>query len=348
MENSRFSICIPNYNYGIYLDKTLNSVKAQTFQDYEVVIADNNSTDNSLEVIEKWAKTMPNLSFKQNLTNIGFAGNLDICGGMATGDWMVLLSSDDIINPNALEVYNQLIQIVEKEFSEESFVISSNLDKIGSNDEFIECIELSKGSIYKVSDIDKNLSEKLGLTVYKVKTDDLLNRCFHKFCNPFNFAAACYPSTSYKMVGGYGGSRIMNPDKWFHWRILSKVDYAYIIDKPLFKYRWHNSNQTAQLNSSGELKFWIDEYRNCYEPDASMLNKAGLTKDMMKTAFCTHLLKYVVVAIKEKDKNFASRLFKLGQALYPNEFYKNKLYPKVLILLKSYPLSTILLKKLLK
>ena len=52
--NPNFSICIPNYNYGKYIGDTLKSVLSQTYQNFEVIVVDNASTDDSLEVVKSF------------------------------------------------------------------------------------------------------------------------------------------------------------------------------------------------------------------------------------------------------------------------------------------------------
>jgi glycosyltransferase involved in cell wall biosynthesis len=55
MESYRFTIIIPNYNNGKWLDKMFGSIAAQTYENYEVTFVDDCSTDNSVEIAEKWA-----------------------------------------------------------------------------------------------------------------------------------------------------------------------------------------------------------------------------------------------------------------------------------------------------
>ena len=55
MQNTPFfSICIPNYNYARYVGETIQSVLDQSFQDFEVIVADNASTDDSVQVVRSF------------------------------------------------------------------------------------------------------------------------------------------------------------------------------------------------------------------------------------------------------------------------------------------------------
>ena len=51
MENLKFSICIPNYNYGSYIGETIKSVLKQTYKNYEIIVVDNASTDDEILLI---------------------------------------------------------------------------------------------------------------------------------------------------------------------------------------------------------------------------------------------------------------------------------------------------------
>ena len=105
MENKiKFSIIIPNYNKGEYIEEALNSVLNQTYQNYEVIVVDDGSSDNSLEIIN-------NFSVKLLTTNRAMAGGARNKGlREASGDYIIFLDSDDYFTDNfVLEKLNNLI-----------------------------------------------------------------------------------------------------------------------------------------------------------------------------------------------------------------------------------------------
>lgn len=336
-----FSICIPNYNYATYIDITFNSLHKQTFKTFEVLVTDNASTDDSVEVIKKHATLNPNIKYKVNPCNIGFAGNLDEVGKMAIADWMIMLSSDDVIKENALETYQQFISAIGLK---EKFVFTSTFEKIDGQGAFLEFLSPKKSSVWSENDKDNFLSEKMGFDVYKVAASVMLNRCLTRFLNPFNFASTCYPRDIYNKVGGYGGGRLYNPDKWFHWKVMAECDFVYYLDSPLFQYRWHNTNQANQQVQNQTLKFWVDEYRNSFEVTELLLKKANLNIQQVKKNFIRRcILSYAVRFAKNGDKKMASRILNFGKACYP-EHCKTLMFKSVKLISHSQMLSKIIFR----
>ena len=107
-----FSICIPNFNYARYLKLTCESVLAQESCNYEIVIADNHSTDGSIEFIKEIAGAHQSIKYVINSSNFGFSGNLEKVTSQATGKYFILLSSDDLMNKGALMRYKKLIEFM--------------------------------------------------------------------------------------------------------------------------------------------------------------------------------------------------------------------------------------------
>src|SRR5579871_6005385 len=102
----RYSICIPNYNYERYLGRTIQSVLDQSCPELEIVVSDNASTDKSVDLVRGFGD--PRIRLNINRCNVGFAGNLDRAAKMARGGRLILLSSDDLMRPEALATYDKL------------------------------------------------------------------------------------------------------------------------------------------------------------------------------------------------------------------------------------------------
>ena len=104
-----FSIVITTYNRAHIIAKALDSVLAQTYDNYEVIIVDNRSSDNIEEVLEPYIKT-GKVHFHVNEQNFERAVSRNNGMKYAKGDFLTLLDSDDIIYPNYLEAAAGFIQ----------------------------------------------------------------------------------------------------------------------------------------------------------------------------------------------------------------------------------------------
>lgn len=103
MTNPTISLCIPTYNGGKYLAETLDSVAAQTFDDFEVVIVDDCSTDDTVPIAERFVAGEPRARLIRNTVRAGSsARNLARCVEESRGEWIKPLQQDDLITPDCL------------------------------------------------------------------------------------------------------------------------------------------------------------------------------------------------------------------------------------------------------
>jgi len=98
------SVIVPNYNHEIFLDKRINSILNQTYQDFELIILDDYSTDNSRDIIEKYRGHKKTSQIIYNVENSGSTfkqWNKGIC--LAKGKYIWIAESDDFCEPHFLE-----------------------------------------------------------------------------------------------------------------------------------------------------------------------------------------------------------------------------------------------------
>lgn len=100
-EEPSVSICIPSYNYARYLTTTIESALAQAYRNFEVVISDNASTDETGTVLARYAASARVRVFHQS-ENIGIARNLNFLFREARGEYVVVVGADDALLPNFL------------------------------------------------------------------------------------------------------------------------------------------------------------------------------------------------------------------------------------------------------
>jgi len=98
--NPAVSVCIPCYRGAAHLAAAIESVLTQTFTDLELIIIDDNSPDNTDEVVASFAD--PRIRYLKNQTNLGPDGNWNRCLDEATGRYFKLLPQDDVLDPTCL------------------------------------------------------------------------------------------------------------------------------------------------------------------------------------------------------------------------------------------------------
>ncbi len=103
-----FSIVIPTYNRAEFISETLKSALNQDFDDFEVIVVDDGSTDNTQEIVEKGFSENEKLHyFKKENGERGAARNFGI--RKAKGNFITFLDSDDFMHPNHLTVIKEAI-----------------------------------------------------------------------------------------------------------------------------------------------------------------------------------------------------------------------------------------------
>lgn len=109
--NPQISIIVPVYNVEKYLDRCLESLVNQTFQNIEIILVDDNSQDNSLTICYEWSQKDNRIKVVHKHTNegLGLARNTGI--NFAKGDYVAFVDSDDYID---LNMYEKLISYAYK------------------------------------------------------------------------------------------------------------------------------------------------------------------------------------------------------------------------------------------
>lgn len=118
------SILIANYNNSQFIEETLDSVINQTYQNIEIIIIDDASYDNSVEIINEYITTHPQSKFElyKNKTNYGCGRTKKICVDIACGDYFAFLDPEDTIEPYAIEMLIEKYRL----YPESSIVYSTH------------------------------------------------------------------------------------------------------------------------------------------------------------------------------------------------------------------------------
>ena len=173
---TKLTVAIPNYNGGNNLKRAIESCRniKSSKKNYEILVVDNKSTDNSLQIVDDLKKEFPNLRLIKNQTNVGRIKNWNVCIDNSQGDFLVYLFTNDMISEN--NNINQIIEILDSDSSislclssflkkekEREYIKKKFFEKIVScpSDKFVKyCLERGlmpfgpiQGMIYRLDDI---------------------------------------------------------------------------------------------------------------------------------------------------------------------------------------------------
>jgi len=98
----RVSLLTPAYNNGVYIEETIKTVQLQTMEDFEYIVRDDGSNDNTLEIIKKYAESDPRIQVIAG-NHAGISTGLNEMVNRARGAYIGFLDGDDLLAPTALE-----------------------------------------------------------------------------------------------------------------------------------------------------------------------------------------------------------------------------------------------------
>ncbi|MBO5691583.1 MAG: glycosyltransferase family 2 protein [Spirochaetaceae bacterium] len=138
------SIITPNYNCGRFIAQTIESVRTQTYTNWEMLIVDDCSTDDSYQIALEYAQKDPRIKVFQNEKNSGAAISRNKAIELSQGEYLAFLDSDDLWLPEKLEKQLQFMQENDCDFSFTEY----------------EHIDEDNNSLLKVAKVIKKLSYK--------------------------------------------------------------------------------------------------------------------------------------------------------------------------------------------
>lgn len=215
----KFSILIANYNNGKYFKDCYNSLINQSYENWEVIIVDDASTDDSVKIIQSFIKNDPRFKLYHNPTNQGCGFTKGECMKHAEGQLCAYVDPDDAIYPEALEK------------TAHAFVHKNDLVAVYS--QMMLC--------------DENLApNKVFASTKQVYNDRYFFNCPIQFAHFFVFKKEAYLKSS-----GINPELKSAVDQDLYLKILEYGNIRYI-KEPLYLYRLHStgiSQQSSKKNA---------------------------------------------------------------------------------------------------
>ncbi len=101
------SVCVPTYNGAAFIEEALHSILNQTYQDFELLVVDDGSTDATLDIVQSFPD--PRIQVHRNPERLGIPANWNRCLELAGGEFVCLFHQDDVMLPENLECKVQLL-----------------------------------------------------------------------------------------------------------------------------------------------------------------------------------------------------------------------------------------------
>lgn len=225
-----FSICVPTYNYAHYLPELIESVLDQSYGNYELLIQDDVSTDNTDEVVGRYHDRR--ISYHKNQENLGIFGNLNRLCERARGKYIKILCADDVLSGWCLESIYKVI--VTKNFDSKLISVRETPDR----DEIAVNPSLRQVNIFSV--------DRTSLFSYLTREN----------CWGAGLAEICVEKSFFKSIGYFG---VFDKNKDFSKDILTWFDMvlrtpATLIDHPLVFQRPHRGQARYKLSRITQLR----------------------------------------------------------------------------------------------
>ena len=205
------SIVLPVYNGEKYLRESIESILQQTYQNWELLILDDCSTDKTARIAAEYANADNRVHYFRNEKNLKLPGNLNRGFSLAKGDYLTWTSDDNRYKPHALECMITALQNDPK--VQFAFASCRIIDGTGKEIEYIMVNEKSKKSIVG---------------------SNCVGACF------------LYTRKVYEEVGNYDPEYTLVEDFDYWQRIFSKFKTVAIKDI-LYEYRWHDGALTSTM-----------------------------------------------------------------------------------------------------
>lgn len=232
----RFSVVVPLYNKEEYVSRTVRSIFAQTFQDYELIVVDDGSTDGSFEMVQKELEGHKESRVVRQ-DNAGVAVARNHGAQLARGEYICFLDSDDWWEPTFLEEMDRLL---------------ASCSDAGM---YASGFYLVKNGKKRVAPIGVSSDFERGYINYCQTYAKTL-------CMPVTSSSVAIPHNVFHTMGGFRKGLVMGEDFDLWIRIALKYPVA-LVNKPLSNYFQDlppNRRATRRLHKPENHMLWNLDY----------------------------------------------------------------------------------------
>lgn len=234
MQQQLISTGVITYNSSKYILEALDSIKNQTYQNIELIISDDGSTDNTIELCKEWINENGSRFVRTEIIvpphNTGTAGNCNRLMKACHAKWVKYIAGDDKMKPECIEIFSRYISLHPNED-----IIFSNIEGIG---------DLKAARDWPFS---------IPRRIFKEMTPDEIEiaLCYGNFLPA---ASVCLKKECWKSLGGYEESIPLLED----WPLWVKAYHAHkkigYLDETTVEYRFSDDSISQQQSKTFQKK----------------------------------------------------------------------------------------------
>lgn len=294
------SVIIPAYNAGNFIEEAIASVLNQNHANIELLLIDDGSTDNTLDIIKKYEDGIGIKALQHDSgKNMGVSKSRKLGFDHAKGEFIAFLDADDIFYPEKLKEQLEVFSRYKEVILVHSKVEILNETKSNFNNEFA------------LSDKDE---------IYNLYQDD--NWLYsNKICN-----STVLVKNSVLQSIEFGLPQLFQFEDWLLWSLLAHKGSFYYQNTPHIKYRLHQNSATASIlnnkliHSYSKIEYLLSFYvlNDCKVDEFQILNQLDKT-----------LVQLFNIYSKEFNRNGRSK--KISQSFFDNDTFSEKRYKELQI-----------------
>jgi len=254
MKKPKISVIIPSYNHEKYINESVQSVLNQTYQDFELIITDDGSTDKTVSKIKEFKdKRIKLFTFKKNRGGVIATHN---CLHYAQGEYIAFLNSDDTFLPNKLE--RQLKYL-------------SGHPHVAAVFSYVEVIDENSKTFTDKNHFYYNIFRQLNRSRYK-----WLNYFFNEG-NCLCYPSVMMPKKTLKETGPLDSRYVVLTD-FDYWIKICLKNEIHIIQEKLIKFRVRNDNKNISGDNPKAKRRVVYEYSKILNNFLSTTNQNDFFK----------------------------------------------------------------------
>lgn len=280
MKNTLFSIIIANFNGEKYLETCLNSVLKSNYKNFEIIIVDDASTDQSLDILNRYKIRNPKIIILKNKMNIGPAASRNKASRNAKGSVIVFLDNDTEVTPSWLNEFNKLLRN-KKIGAVQSLLLDFKKRTV---------IQMGGGRLVSFTGWLKPFLQGLDYKVTTVTNEDIVG---------VSAALAVKRSCLYIVKGFDEREQKYTEDLDFCWRIWIAGFRVVLASKSIV---YHYTKSIDQRSNTRTSKFEI-YYHMSKNSIRSMIKNYELKNIPLNLLFflCANIIRSLLVIIRRKD-----------------------------------------------